>query len=253
MSKLILKKTSLLQTIRGRKLKYGIMSKIYDSLYFFRIAFNLVSEIKKTETVRHQAITPSGDVFRTKVSNVFKNHGSDKSTHHDYHEVYADIINEPSIPIKKVLEIGIGSNDISTPQNMGVNGVPGAALRAFLELLPESMVFGADIDPKALINEANIKSVVVDQLDPNTFEKLKNFTGDSIDLLVIDGLHTPRADINSLALMYDSVSKSGYIIIEDIAPKAAKFLWPALIFPLSKFLNVRLLNRKNGFLLVLQK
>ena len=253
MSKLIANKTSFLQNLRSRKLKYRIISKIYDSLYFFRIAFSLVSKIKKAETIRPQGITPAEDVFRTKVSNAFMSHGSDKSTHHDYHEVYADIINKPSIPIKKILEIGIGSNDVETPQNMGVNGVPGAALRAFLELLPDSIVFGADIDPKALINETNIKSTVVDQLNPNTFEQLKRFTGGGIDLLVIDGLHTPRADINSLALMYDSVSKSGYIVIEDIAPKAAKFLWPVLIFPLRKLLNVRLLNRKNGFLLVLQK
>jgi len=136
---------------------------------------------------------------------------------------------------------------------MGIQGVPGAALRAFSKIIPDSKIYGADIDSKSLINEGNIRSHFVNQLDRSTFDDLSLFVGKDIDLLIIDGLHTPRADLNTLLALYQNVAESGFIVIEDIAPRAAKYLWPIVVKVLKRKININLYDRKNGYLLVFQK
>jgi hypothetical protein len=198
-------------------------------------------------------VKPSSSDQRNSLNDMFRNSGSDKSTHHDYHEIYADIIFCSNKKISKVLEVGIGSNDLTVPQNMGEDGVPGAALRAFSRIIPDADIFGADVDPNSLITEGNIKSHFVNQLDLSTFEELQRFVGKDIDLLIIDGLHTPRADLNTLLALYENVADNGFIVIEDIAPKAAHYLWPVLVKILNRKINIDLHSRKNGHLLVIQK
>ena len=49
---------------------------------------------------------------------------------HNYHLVYSALFKNKN-NVKKILEIGIGTNNTKLISNMGQNGIPGASLRAF--------------------------------------------------------------------------------------------------------------------------
>lgn len=146
-------------------------------------------------------------------------HGSDKATVHDYDAFYEDILSTMTSGKEVVVEVGIGSNDPSIPSNMGVDGVPGAALRAFRDALPNAIVFGADVDRNCLIEEERITCFWVDQRVPATFTEftaaIQQASGAS--LVVVDGLHTPEADLNTLIALLPTVRVGGYLAIEDIS------------------------------------
>ena len=101
---------------------------------------------------------------------LFLNYGSDKSLSHNYENIYSSVFlqnNEDT----SLLEIGIGTNDLSYVSNMGVNGKPGASLFAFQKHLNIN-IYGADIDKKILFNEKFINCFHVDQLDPKSLQLL---------------------------------------------------------------------------------
>ena len=58
--------------------------------------------------------------------------------------VYAKYLNQQKI--KKTLEIGLGFNNTEIMSNMSKLGNPGASLFAFRDFLPQSEIWGADID-----------------------------------------------------------------------------------------------------------
>lgn len=184
------------------------------------------------------------------LSKLFNLYGSDKSSHHDYHLMYSEYLGDRRVELKKIVEIGIGSIDLLTPQNMGAAGHPGASLRAFRDWAPNATVIGADIDPKTLFVEERIQTCTVNQLNRKSFSDLKNLIRNGADLVVIDGLHTPRADINSLLELLPNLASGGCFVVEDISPRAAKFLWPMAKVALSRSYRVFLREMKNGFVFI---
>lgn len=91
------------------------------------------------------------DNFKNKdqdyLGDILSKHKSDKSTQHNYHILYSFILNSlGKDEALNVLEIGLGTNNGSLVSSMGVNGSPGASIRAFKEYLPNSNIYGADID-----------------------------------------------------------------------------------------------------------
>ena len=59
---------------------------------------------------------------------LFNKFGSDKSTAHNYHHLYGEILKNRD-DISYVLEIGLGTNNLDVVSNMGTQGKPGASLR----------------------------------------------------------------------------------------------------------------------------
>jgi hypothetical protein len=177
---------------------------------------------------------------------LFNLHGSDKSTHHDYGDFYETILGSRFEQIETIVEIGIGTNNLTIPQNMGLGGKPGASLRAFRDWARRSSVIGADIDKECLFEEDRIKTVFLDQLDISTFGPIKKLITNGADLIVIDGLHTPEADINSVWQLLPHLRINGYLVVEDIAPKAFVLLWPFVGFFLNSNFKSTLTKRKNG-------
>ena len=80
---------------------------------------------------------------------LFNTYGSDKSKYHDYHYIYSSIVKNNQ-RVKKILEIGIGTNNTNLLSNMGKMGSPGASLKAYRDFFNHSKVYGADIDKKIL-------------------------------------------------------------------------------------------------------
>lgn len=176
---------------------------------------------------------------------LFRKHGSDKSTHHDYYEVYGSLINRHE-PLR-ILEIGLGTNNIDTPSNMGLGGSPGASLRAFRDWAPKAEVYGADIDRRILFEEDRIKTFFVDQTDPASLKALVSQVGSGFDLIIDDGLHEPHANLNTIEALLPLLKPSGAMVIEDIEKSHLPYWHTASRF----FDNTKLVSRLGGYLFVL--
>jgi hypothetical protein len=125
---------------------------------------------------------------------------------------------------ENILEIGLGSNNLNIVSNMGIFGKPGASIRAFRDYLPNSLIFGADIDHQALFEEERIRTTWVDQTNIESLDQMFNQFNVFFDLVIDDGLHSPDANISTLIAAIARTKKGGYIVIEDIS-KTSREIW----------------------------
>ncbi|NDF60285.1 MAG: hypothetical protein EB100_04320 [Crocinitomicaceae bacterium] len=140
-------------------------------------------------------------------------YGSDKAKGHDYHLLYSVLLKPTT---RQVLEIGLGSNNRQIVSNMGIQGKPGASLRAFKEYLPEVNLIGLDVDSRILFSENRITTFFCDQLDSNSLNRLHSKLPDTFDLMIDDGLHSIGANLNSLQFFMAKLRVGGFAVIEDI-------------------------------------
>jgi hypothetical protein len=163
----------------------------------------------------------------------FDKYNSDKTLNHNYHFVYGPIINTIK-NLNVVFEIGLGTTYTDVVSHMGQTWKPGASLRAFREYLPEAKIYGADIDKRILFNEKNIETFFIDQTDLLTFNIIDNKIDTNIDLIIDDGLHSPNANIATLAFALSKISNNGWIVIEDISYHSVT-IWKVIsnLFPVS--------------------
>ena len=229
---------------------YTFNKKIFDALYFMIGLLKLKTSLQGLNSVPADLKDPA-ESRDNELSKLFNSYGSDKSTHHDYDKIYEELLGHRRLKLRNIVEIGIGSNDLSTPQNMGLSGRPGGSLRAFRDWAPNAIVIGADLDGKTMFSERNIATCVVNQLHRKSFSQLKELLPSGADLIVIDGLHTPRAEMNSLLELLPKLSPGGCFVIEDITSRAALLLWPFARLILKKTYFVELLEMKNGFIFVI--
>jgi hypothetical protein len=164
----------------------------------------------------------SEDTNKTETSEalkeLFTRHGSDKSVSHDYHLVYGEIFKKINRKSQlNILEIGLGSQNPSTPSRMCDIFKVGSSIRAYKEFFPNSQIFGADVDRGTLFTEERIQTSYVDQLNPATFDEMhKSFDSPSYDIFIEDGLHSFVSSLNSLNFALQTVKKDGTIILEDL-------------------------------------
>ena len=169
----------------------------------------------------------------TELKKLLDSYGSDKANSHNYEILYANIFKNRN-EIKDVLEIGMGTNNTNVLSNMGVNGKPGASLRAFRDYLPNANIYGADIDREILFEEERITTYFVDQLRPATIYDLFNNLPNDLDLVIDDGLHSPEANINVFTYGISKIKVGGWMVIEDIPDQSVE-LWKivSLLIPIN--------------------
>jgi len=145
-------------------------------------------------------------------------HGSDKAKGwHNYGYIYNYVLRQIRRPINTIVEIGIGTNNLNVPSTMGRTGIPGASLRAWREMFPEAQIVGADVDQGILFKEDGISTYFVDQLRPETIGDLfDQLAGQTIDLVIDDGLHTFEANRNVIEAALPRIAQGGLLIIEDV-------------------------------------
>ena len=153
----------------------------------------------------------------------FARYASDKARN-GYWRVYASILK--ALGGKKsslrLLEVGMGTNVSSAVSSMSFYGAgyrPGASLRAWRDALPNSHIFGADIDESILFNnEERIRTARADQLDPGSLLAVYELYGAApFDLLIDDGLHSSGANLNTLLFgLRSAVRRGGWVVIEDL-------------------------------------
>jgi len=190
--------------------------------------------------------------YKEKLGSLFTFHGSDKATIHDYYLIYASIINDIQNPNIKIFEIGLGTNNTDVVSTMGTNGKPGASLRAFRDYIDDSYIYGADFDHRILFEEKRIKTFFVDQTNPKTFSDLSKKINLEFDLMIDDGLHSPNANLNSLAFFKNKIKSGGYIVIEDVNPNTEK-LWLTVSNLLEREFKSAFINTKAASVFILQK
>ncbi len=143
--------------------------------------------------------------------------GSDKGLGwHTYTHFYNTIFCVRAAHIKNVLEIGLGTNNIDVPSNMGPDGVPGASLRGWRAMFPSAAIYGADVDRRVLFEEDRIRTFYVDQLRPDTFPVLWSHLPDQVDVIIDDGLHTIEAAVRTMESCVDHLRPGGIYVVEDV-------------------------------------
>jgi SAM-dependent methyltransferase len=137
---------------------------------------------------------------------------------HNYTTFYYSIFNNLREKQLRVFELGLGTNNINLPSNMGRYGRPGASLYGWSEFFPNSYIFGADIDRDILFNTDKIQTFYCDQLNSEIIKKMwdEPILQDNFDIIIEDGLHTFNANVCFFENSIHKLKSNGYFIIEDI-------------------------------------
>jgi len=150
---------------------------------------------------------------------IMKKRGSDKGLGwHNYTTLYSILFNKIRDNPISFFEVGLGTNNIYIPSNMGLNGIPGASLKGWKEYFSNknTMIYGADIDRNILFQEENIKTFYTDQLNSQSIREMWEKIPEEMDVILDDGLHTFDANWNFLLHSIHKLKKGGIYIIEDL-------------------------------------
>ena len=158
--------------------------------------------------------------------------GSDKgnanlnTSRHNYTTVYYSLFKNLIAKPLRIFELGLGTNNVNIPSNMGANGIPGASLRGWAKFFPNAVVYGADIDRAILFSEDRIKTYYCDQLNRKAIEELwaNADLAESFDLILDDGLHEHAANKCFFENSIHKLKQGGYYITEDILTPTAALL-----------------------------
>ena len=144
---------------------------------------------------------------------------------HSYASFYHSIFCLNRESIKFVYECGIGTNNLNIKSNMTENAEPGASLRVWKDYFVNANIFGGDIDKNILFEEDRIKTYFVDQLNVSSIKFMWEKTGvEKFDIIIDDGLHEPKANLNFFFNSIHKLKENGIYIIEDVSNHHIKYL-----------------------------
>jgi hypothetical protein len=156
----------------------------------------------------------------TRMCRVMTRNGSDKGRRwHNYTTVYSVLFDGYRDQPLRFFELGLGTNNPELISTMGITGCPGASLRAWRELFPHALIYGADIDRAILFQEDRIRTFYCDQLEDAAIRALwsQSDLQGGVDIIIEDGLHTFEANTSFLEGSLDYLRPGGIYVIEDIA------------------------------------
>ena len=140
------------------------------------------------------------------------------SSWHNYTTFYYSIFKDLSQKQLRIFELGLGTNNVKIPSNMGAGGRPGASHYGWSEFFPNSYIFGADIDNDILFNTDKIKTFYCDQTKTDIINEMWNKPDlqENFDIIIEDGLHEFHANVCFFENSIHKLKPNGYFIIEDI-------------------------------------
>lgn len=181
-----------------------------------KLKYNLKFFKKKKNQTNYFSYSKSNHLL-TDLMNKYGSDKGGKNLHHNYSEFYSEIFYHNRKKIKNFLEIGLGTNNINLPSNMGEDGKPLASLRAWKDFFENANIYGADIDKDILKDEERIKTFYVDQTNPKTIKEMfEKMNVKKFDVILEDGLHEFNANICFFENAIDYLSDDGIYIIEDV-------------------------------------
>jgi len=157
----------------------------------------------------------------TEMCRIMTSYGSDKgNSWHNYTAVYSELFESwraRPLPLR-VFELGLGTNNPQLASTMGVDGRPGASLRGWRKIFPQSLIFGADIDRDILFSEERIQTFYCDQTDAKAIADLwaQPVLRDPMDIIIDDGWHRFSGNASFLAGSLGHLKPGGIYVVEDI-------------------------------------
>lgn len=152
-------------------------------------------------------------------------HGTDKALIQykgiSYLDIYERYFSSIRDDVKNIVEIGIFN---------------GKSLSMWEEYFPNANIIGVDINPACKAYETDrIKIFIGDQNDDNFLKDLSNQFKD-IDILIDDGSHITKHQINTFNHLYPSIKKEGFYVVEDLRNSYEEYLnhhdvrsvWPGM-------------------------
>lgn len=196
----------------------------------------VLNELEKLQSeTKDSLLVPSKQSFsRHEFLQTANQLGAGKRSGHEFAYQYLDL--DQNAPLR-ILEIGIGTNDPKAPSSMGKDGNPGSSLEMWTSLFGNAIVYGADVDPNALVTGERIRSFLVDSTDSasveNLVKELKLNEPLGFDLVIDDGLHTPESNLRLLNLLLPHVKQGGFYVVEDV-PKIWTGFWRVVASSLAR-------------------
>lgn len=127
---------------------------------------------------------------------------SDKGSYHQYHKVYAHILD--GMTINNFLEIGLFLNDLQHTD-----------LNAWEQIYPDANIYGGDMKTSQLFNTDRIKMTYVDQSNPDSLNALLNTFAVEFDVILDDASHMYGSTICTFENLYPALKSGGVYLIED--------------------------------------
>mgnify|MGYP001082407484 FL=1 len=158
----------------------------------------------------------------TPLCKIMNDNRSDKGgVRHNYTMLYHHLFEGMSKDKLNVFELGLGTNMLDVPSNMGRDGRPGASLYGWSDYFVNSNIYGADIDKRILFNDESrrIKSYFCDQTKPEEILKMwdnNDLKDIEFDIIVEDGLHSVSANITFFTNSIHKLKDGGIYITEDL-------------------------------------
>lgn len=197
-----------------------------------------IGQIKPSNLAANENIVTNQVNTAQNLGTLLRDFGSDKSSVHSYDHIYEtklmNFINQKGI----LVEIGIGTQNSSIPSHMPSQFKPGGSLKAFESFLPQFTILGADIDSEILINQGRIKCFHLDQLELSSFDELIRaiaVDNNPLRCIIVDGLHQPIADLNSVIKLLPMLVPGGVCFVEDVRLSTlGKIIWKIAVYKLKK-------------------
>ncbi len=192
---------------------YPILNRKF--YFYFR---NKENYIFNTELIsKNNSLDELADKYGTDKGGDVNKNVSKKKELNNYTPLYQKFFSRDKNNYRLVFELGIGSNNLDTPSNMGSNGKPGASLYMWQEYFPNAEIFGADVDKRILFNENRIKTYFVDQYSTESIKKMwVEIDRNNFDLIIDDGIHDYKGNVNFFENSIQYLKKGGLYIIEDV-------------------------------------
>ncbi len=178
----------------------------------------------------HNLYLSDYNIPQNKLNTLCKKYGCDKGIFegfndyfswfpHNYTDIYDSIFYDKRNDVKKVFELGIGTNKVFNEKFKRVS-IPGASLRIWRDYFKYADIYGGDIDSKTLFQEKRIKTFLVDQTNQKSIQKMwKQIKNKNFDIIIDDGLHNFNAATTFFENSINKLSKYGFYFIEDIFHK----------------------------------
>jgi hypothetical protein len=216
----------------------------------------LIPKVSGISGLKDSIFLPEQIFFTSnELDDFFNNSGTDKSKN-GYSPVYSTLLTPIKGHKSTLVEIGIGTNNVNLPSNMGMSGIPGASLRAFSSYLgPETQIYGLDIDRSIFFETESIHCEFVDQLNQNSFQRIQIILEErgGADLIIDDGLHRPLSCINTLIQLLPFIKIGGVFVIEDQDPSLNDYWSYALSKLESNFIWRIVMTRDDISMILIQR
>lgn len=146
-----------------------------------------------------------------KLNDIATECGTDKmEMMHNYVELYEKIFENIRERNIKLLEIGI---------------YRGESLKMWKEYFPNGQIYGIDIDPKTMFEDSRITTRVGHQANKKFMEDFSDEFG-PFDIIIDDGGHVSKFQIESFKIMFPLLKSKGTYIIEDLHTSYWQHLTP---------------------------